>query len=173
MDHLAQWKAFSARIQSLARATELHTRLLSVEGADPYGRAKTLHVQLQAVRQRIVEFLAAFEDRMPRAAVSSMQTVLHALSPLLADDRTQDANKRQRLVVAAMLLLMTFEAELTYLLSDQQQAVHMRVERALVNALHAVACMKGFRSWFKDPEAGSKLRVSWIDLDLTEQVVPN
>ncbi|HLE64359.1 MAG: hypothetical protein A3F74_05925 [Betaproteobacteria bacterium RIFCSPLOWO2_12_FULL_62_58] len=132
MFYLDQWEALSARITGLHRTGQLHVQCLQINSGDMFNRAVQLREQCEAVLVELRRFRETYASLLPLAALRCIDDFINRNAELITN---KDANRpsRQEQVWAALVLLSTLEAELTFLLSDTQERVRTRSERAFAH----------------------------------------
>jgi hypothetical protein len=124
-----QWSAISARIRGLINAAHLHARFLSHGSEDSFRRVQVLGEQSQSVFESVRRFRNDFTGSLSPAA--SLCT-----DNFLEQSRTFDAAKtasgasREHIVQKALILLAAFQSEMGFILSDIQDSIRARSERA-------------------------------------------
>lgn len=127
MHYIDQWKALSARIRGLAEAVEYDHRFFS---KDNTGNWRFLRPQASEIVDALEGLKATLEHAGPVTAVSALEHVL-GLSPIKAirtESETGDVGVQN--VRSCLVALRAFETEMTFLLSDTQQSMRTRSERA-------------------------------------------
>ena len=99
---------------------------------DTYGRAKYLRSQAGGIIAALGAFRDAYRSALPEATIKAIEAVIAATDPIVrSDEGTTDT--RQEQTWAALVLLATFETELSFLLTDAQEHVRSRTERAFAH----------------------------------------
>lgn len=155
MSYSETWAPLAARIRGLTEAGKLHAQYLSVRSSDSYGRAKRLRAQAGL----LLDALKAFHDRYQRAlppdATKALKDFIDSTETLIrSDEGTTDSKQEQ--AWAALVMLSAFETEMSFLLSDGQERVRSRTERALVHLQRLIvvdpAVRDRWQSAFKEGE---------------------
>ena len=127
MHYTDQWKALSARIRGLAEAAEFDHRLF---GNNTTGNWRFLGLQAGEVVDALTELKTPLEHAGHATAVSAVGRVL-SLDQIAGVRAPSDMSIAQEQNVRSCLVaLRAFEAEMTFLLSDTQQDMRTRSERA-------------------------------------------
>lgn len=137
MTHLDQWKALSSRIRGLMQAGQLHAQYLAVRSSDSYGRAKRLREQSERVVTSLRSFRESFYQSLPVPAVNAIDDFV-AKTGALVTDTPGTADLLQERVWAALVQLAAFETEMSFLLSDVQEVIRARSERAFAHLQRSI-----------------------------------
>lgn len=137
MTYLDQWKALSSRIRGLMEAGQLHAQYLTVRASDSYGRAKRLREQSERVVTALRSFRESFHELLPVPAVNALDDFV-AKTGVLVNDTTGTADLLQERVWAALVQLAAFETEMSFLLSDVQESIRARSERAFAHLQRSI-----------------------------------
>jgi hypothetical protein len=149
MTYLDQWKALSSRIRGLMEAGHLHAQYLAVRSSDSYGRAKRLREQGERVLVALRAFRDSFHQVLPPPAVTAIDDFVARTSTLI-NDTTGTADLLQERVWAALVLLAAFETEISFLLSDVQESIRARSERAFSHLQRSIVVDEDVRAkWQK------------------------
>ena len=144
MFYADQWKAISSRILGLMKAGQLHAQFLAVRSSDTYSRAKRLREHCVAVLTAIRHFRDQFQLSLPSNALACIDEFIRK-----ADELTRDANGGpdafQERVWAALVVLAAFETEISFLLSDAQESIRARSERAFAHLQRLIVVDSTFR----------------------------
>lgn len=133
MNQIDEWNAVSSRIRGLVRAGLLYAQFLAGSTDDSHGIGREL-CQRSAV---IVQAVNEFRDRH---AVSLSQPSLDAIRRF-ADQTEKLAGKRgcsspsstREAAKTLMVRLSVFESEMSFLLTDLQEVIRARSERAFTH----------------------------------------
>lgn len=148
MTYADQWNALSSRIRGLMQAGELHARFLAVRSSDNHGRAKRLREQSESVVSALEAFRDRFRHALPPAALASIDDFTQKFGPLIRNASGSADSLKER-VWAALVLLAAFETEMSYALSDMQEVIHTRSERAFVHLQRLIVADREFREKWK------------------------
>ena len=131
MTYPLQWQALAARIRGLAQAGELHARFLAIQNTDSYSRYRRLNTYCRSVVADLRSFEIAFREVLPPAATSALTSFLNDLGKLIEGEmgRTME----NQLLQHALVVLVALEAEISYLLTDAQEAIRSRSEVAFLH----------------------------------------
>jgi hypothetical protein len=129
MSYRDDWMSLSSRIGGLKQAGELHARFLAVRASDGYGRSALLREQCEAVLAALEAFRTQHDAFLPNAVKTSIDGFVAARGPLIRDT-SGGSDSREERVWTALVMLSAFEAEVTFLLSDTQQTLRSRADRA-------------------------------------------
>jgi hypothetical protein len=126
-----EWKALSNRIRGLTEALHLHAAILTVNANDTFSVARKLLEHIWKIGYSLRAFKDTFGDTLPHQAQEAIGTILSQIPEFSAGmpvSETSDA-RRER-VWASVIMLSAFEAEMTFALSGNQEAILARSERA-------------------------------------------
>lgn len=132
MSYYQAWLPLAARIRGLTEAAKLHAQYLAVRSNDSYGRAKHLRSQAGAILAALGAFRDAYRAALPEATIRAIEAVIAATDPMIRSEEGT-ADTRQEQTWAALVLLATFETELSFLLTDAQDQMRSRTERAFAH----------------------------------------
>lgn len=149
MTYRDQWEPLAARIRGLMQAGELHARFLSVRANDQFARRRRLHEQSKRTLTELQSFKTAFQRSLPPAALATIENFVQDVTPLIeATDGTNDA--KQERVWAILVLLGAFETEMTFLLSDMQEVIRAKSERAFSHLQRLIVAAPIIREQWQD-----------------------
>ena len=149
MTYLDQWRALSSRIRGLMEAGHLHAQYLAVRSSDSYGRGKRLREQGERVLAALRTFRESFHQVLPPPAVTAIDDFITRTS-ILINDTTGTPDSLQERVWAALVLLAAFETEMSFLLSDVQESIRARSERAFSHLQRSIVADEDVRAkWSK------------------------
>jgi hypothetical protein len=146
---LDQWQALSHRIRAFTQAGQ---QLFQFD--DSYGTIRRFGEHGLKILIALEHFRDAFRHSLPQAAVDAIDNCvskdadISVRKLLQSTDSTSDLKKHQ--VWAALAMLMNFEIEMTYILSDAQVAIRVRVERALLHLKRLIVVDAAIREQWKD-----------------------
>jgi hypothetical protein len=146
MLHTSEWKALSSRIQGLMQAGELHARFLMINSSDTYGRARRLREHCEGSLKALELYAESHKDRIPAFVVGRIKEFVGNHRTLFSDASGTSDSLDQR-VWAALVLLGGLESEISFALSDIQEEIRARSERAFVHLQRSIVA---------DPEVHSK-----------------
>jgi hypothetical protein len=149
MTYAERWKPLSGRIRGLMQAGELHARFLGIRSADSYGRAKRLRQQCEAILDALIAYDRAYDKSLPPAAAACIKEFNDKYGGLIRD-ASGTADLADERVWAALVLLGGLETELSFILSDTQEMIHVRSERAFAHLQRSIVADPEFRTkWQK------------------------
>jgi hypothetical protein len=148
MTYLDQWKALSSRIRGLMEAGHLHAQYLAVRSSDTYGRGKRLREQGERILAALRAFRDSFQQVLPPPAVTAIDDFVGRTSTLI-NDTTGTPDSLQERVWAALVLLAAFETEMSFLLSDVQESIRARSERAFSHLQRSIVVDEDVRAKWK------------------------
>ncbi|MBI5439960.1 MAG: hypothetical protein HY900_01980 [Deltaproteobacteria bacterium] len=144
MTYSDQWRALSSRIRGLMKAGQLHASYLSIRASDGHGRAKRLREQCESVLSGLLLFRDHFRNALPPPALEAIHDFLERTGALIRDG-SGPPNALEERVWAALVLLAAFETELSFILSDAQEAIRARSERAFAHLQRLIVVDPAFR----------------------------
>lgn len=149
MNYTDQWKALSGRIHGLVQAGALYAQYLRVRSSDSYGSSKRLREQSKDVLTEILSLQAGFCESLPLAAIAAIDKFVTTTGKLITD--TSDfGDAAQEQVWAFLVALAAFDAELSFLLSDTQESIRTRSERAFHHLQRSIVADEDFRRKWKN-----------------------
>jgi len=155
MTYADQWRALASRIRGLAQAGHLHAQFLAVRSSDAYRRGQWLHEQGESILVAIQAFRAAFAKSLPPAALSAIDRFVAQSGSVLTVKRDGTRDEMQERESAAVVLLAALETEMSFLLSDVQESIRARSERAFVHLQRSLIVDMTLRDrWLTAFEAG-------------------
>jgi hypothetical protein len=155
MTYADQWRALSSRIRGLMQAGQLHAHYLAVRRSDPYGRGRRLHEQSESILTALQSFRAAFGKWLPPPALAAVDDFVARNGNLITRKVSGTPDELEERVWAALVLLAAFETEMSFLLSDVQESIRVRSERAFSHLLRSLVVDATLRDkWLTALEAG-------------------
>jgi len=155
MTYADQWRALSSRIRGLMEAGQLHAHYLAVRSSDPYGRGRRLHEQCESILAAMQSFRAAFGKSLPPSALTAIDDFVTRHGNLITRKVSCTPDELQERVWAALVLLAAFETEVSFLLSDIQESILARSERAFFHLKRSIVVDTTARDkWLKAFESG-------------------
>jgi hypothetical protein len=148
MVYADQWRALSTRIRGLMRAGELHARFLGIRSSDAHARGRQLRAQCEGILTALASFRTVYKDSLPTTAAGCVVDFIDAHGGLIRDT-TGTADSLSERTWAALVLLGAFETEMSFILSDHQEIIRVRSERAFAHLQRSIVA---------DPEFGEKWR---------------
>jgi hypothetical protein len=127
MTYVDEWRALSARIQSLIKASEIHAQHMQVNSGDPYGRSRRLIEHANSTLDAVDRFSDRHQRLLPIPVLGSLKKLLEQALPLVKDT---SGSGRDDKATTAILLLGLFESEISLLLNDGRALIQSRCERA-------------------------------------------
>ena len=131
MQYQNEWKALSNRIRGLTEALHLHAAILAVNSNDSFSVSGKLLEHIWKIGRALRAFKDTFGYTLPRQALEAIGTILSQTPEFTAGmPVSETSDMRRERVWASVVMLSAFEAEMTFALSDNQEAVLARSERA-------------------------------------------
>ena len=149
MTYTDQWKALSSRIRGLMQAGQLHAHFLAIQSSDNFGRGKRLREQCESVLNDLKIFRDHFQHALPSAALSAINQFVADNTDVICDTGGTQAALRER-VWAALVLLGAFETEMSFILSDVQESIRARSERAFAHLQRSIVADSAIREKWKN-----------------------
>ena len=148
MTYLDQWKALSARIRGLVQAGQLHANYLAIRSSDAFGRDKYLRAQCSTILTAFSAFRKSFQHSLSPIALTSLDNFITNTGPLI-EETGGSPDIRQERVWAVLVQLAAFDTEMSFLLSDVQQHIRSRAERAFAHLQRVIVVDQEFREKWK------------------------
>src|SRR5271168_1886744 len=145
MTYLDQWKPLASRIRGLMRAGQLNTDYLAVRSSDSFGRAKRLREQSASILTALEAFRDRFRQSLPPAALAALVDFVSQNSPLIRNS-IDTPDLREESAWAALVMLAALETEISFLLSDVQQSIRSRSERAFAHLQRSIVADPDIRT---------------------------
>ena len=127
MTYLDEWRALSARLKSLAAASQTHAQHMAVNTGDPFARARRLLEHAKSALDAVAEFAGRHGSALPERARRAIERVLEQARPLVQE---VSGTMRNDAASASILLIELFESEMSHLLADSRAVIVGRCERA-------------------------------------------
>ena len=137
MTFLDQWKALAGRIRGLMQAGQLHADYLAIRSSDSFGRAKRLREQSASVLTALEAFRDRFRQSLPPEALTALENFVSQNSSLIRST-IDSPDLREESAWAALVMLAALETEISFLLSDVQQSIRARSERAFAHLQRSI-----------------------------------
>ncbi len=154
MTYIDQWRALSSRIRGLMEAGHLHVQYLTVRSQDSYGTGKQLREQAERILTALCSFRDSFQLMLPPLAITIIDEFIARTNPLITDTSGIFESRQDR-GWAALVLLAAFETEMSFLLSDVQESIRSRSERAFSHLQRSIIVDEDLREkWNKAFESG-------------------
>lgn len=131
MSYLEQWRAISARIEGTGRAADLFLRM---DGQESHKSYREIGIACQNTLALIQKLVADYDTSLPLVAkerIGEFMTEKRLAMFQAAQDWTHGRS--------AVVMLLSLKAELDHLLSDQQEHIRSRAERAFLHLQRVLA----------------------------------
>jgi hypothetical protein len=148
VSYLDEWRALSSRIHGIVKSGDLHARFLAINSSDTYGRSKRLREHCAKALLTLEKFAHSNGGQVPASVVQAVNNFIGRHKTLFTDESGTSDSIDQR-VWAALVLLGGIESEISFLLSDTQEAIRNRAERAFAHLQRSIVA---------DPD----MRAKWI-----------
>jgi hypothetical protein len=139
-----EWSALSTRIKSLVEAARMQAAFLSINKADSYATSDILRNKVGAILADALEFSSRFDARLSDRARASVARAQPAIARLTSNETTSRDSTQQQ-AWAALMLLAAFESEMSFFMTDVQEAVRLRSERAFAHLQRCIVVDADFR----------------------------
>jgi hypothetical protein len=147
MTYLDGWKAISSWIHDLKGAGFV------IGGSDSFGMAKHLSQQCRDIFTELERFRKQFDGSLPPAAVAAIDGFLAKHAALFKNPQTTSGMIKDQ-ARTALVFLSSFNAQATYLLSNTQEELRSRVDRAFLHLQRLIVV---------DPDTREKWRRAFDD----------
>jgi hypothetical protein len=149
-----EWTALSTRIKSLVEAARMQAAFLSINKADSYATCEILRSQVRTNLAAALDFSSRFDARLSDSARASVVQAQPAIARLTSNETTsRDVIQQQ--AWAGLMLLATFESEMSFFMTDMQDALRLRSERAFAHLQRLIVVDADFRrKWVRAFNAG-------------------
>jgi hypothetical protein len=149
-----QWNALSIRIKSLLEAARIQAAFLGVNRSDAYSTSVVLRTHVGTILADTLEFSSRFQSSLPERARVSVDRAKPELIRLTSNETTT-RDMIQQQAWAALVLLATFESEMSYIMADVQDALRLRSERAFTHLQRLIVVDGDFRrKWIQAFNSG-------------------
>ena len=145
MIYLDQWRALSSRIRGLMEAGHLHVQYLAVQSSDSHGRSRRLREHCESILEALEAFRESFRQVLPPSAVTAIDNFLVRTGTLTRDTSGGPPDALRERVWAALVSLVAFETEMSFLLSDVQVSIRTRSERAFSHLQRSIVADESIR----------------------------
>lgn len=135
------WLAISGRIRGLVQAADLQAQFMLSDRNDGNGVEKYIGKLCNNIFNDIEKYSADYNGELPTEIEQAISSFIAKWCSLFAEARSNASKAR-----AAIVLLAALEAEITYLLSDQQAKIQSRTERAFLHLQRSLAADEQQRS---------------------------
>jgi hypothetical protein len=148
------WQAISYRIKSLLQAGQFHLQGQAIRASDSYGGRKQLLDQTADIYSELESFFKCFEQNTPARARVALDRFINNCRSLFTATGGDAGLQHQRLN-ATLTMLAALDSELTFLLSDRQENIRRRSERAFTHLQRLIVADPDVREkWQKAFEKG-------------------
>lgn len=136
------------------QAGQLHAQFLAIRSSDTYGVGKHLREQCEEVLSALNVFRDRFRHELSSTALASIENHVASIGGLIGDTGGGTGAKQER-VWAVLVRLSAFETEMSFILSDAQETIRTRSERAFSHLQRLIVADPAFRdSWNRAFEEG-------------------
>lgn len=142
MSYLQEWRTISARIDGVRDAAHLLSQFLMSNIAEVYGASRELGRGCADVLDLIRKFANDHADVLPRPVSDRIAAYIADGRPAVFDAARTDLNATK----SAIVMLLTLRAELEHMLTDQQEHIRSRTERAFLHLQRVLAVDPNIRS---------------------------
>lgn len=142
MHHLSEWSAISNHIRSLGKAAEIHARFTAIQNSDSFGRINRIGDDCLKILDRLKTFRNQHSGSLPPAVLSRIDNFISIEEPILGS-----TSKGGRPIIHAVLVLTVLEADISYLLNDQQQELRSTAELAFAHLQRTLVPLVVLSRW--------------------------
>jgi hypothetical protein len=135
MSYVDQWNAIAARIRSLRSAADLYAQFRIAREEDGHGIDASLKIHCQNILQLLKTFHNSFHAILPPDAKTALEWFISGNPSSPASVISSAFGFR----MDGPVLLTAFEAEMSFLLSDVQEVIRARSERAFLHLQRLLA----------------------------------
>lgn len=136
------------------QAGQLHAQFLAVRSSDAYGAGKHLGEQIKEVLLALSVFRDRFQHELSSTALASIENLVASTGSVISDTSGGPGAKQER-VWAVLVRLSAFETEMSFILSDAQETIRTRSERAFSHLQRLIVADPAFRDkWNRAFEEG-------------------
>lgn len=147
MNYSDQWRVLSSRIRGLMEGGKLYAQYLAVRPSDSYRSGMRLGEEAKDILEALRAFGEQFDPMLPPSAKSALDDFLRSNSAtLIAHITPEPPNALQEGVLAALVAFAAFETKLSFLLSDVQESLRSRAERAFSHLQRSIVVDEDFRA---------------------------
>lgn len=140
-----EWVALTRRIQSLVQAANVYAQFLHSNSKDPEHGGKELRQQARCAYQELASFKNSYSHRLPDLATQALERWLEQHSTLFSSERGSAEQFFQDDLKAMLPMLAAIESEVTFHLSDRQEALRLRSERAFSHLQRSIVADEAIR----------------------------
>lgn len=133
MSYQEDWQAISCRIKSLIQAGQFHLQSRPPRDIDTNGARKCLLKQSADVYCELETYFGSFEKNAPARVCVVLDRFINDSRSIFYPVAEGDAGLQYNRLSAAVTILAALESELTFLLSDRQENIRRRSERAFTH----------------------------------------
>lgn len=127
----------------------MQAAFLSINKADSYATCEILRSQVDANLAAGLDFSSRFDARLSDSARASVARAQPAIARLTSNETTsRDVIQQQ--AWAGLLLLATYESEMSFFMTDMQDALRLRSERAFAHLQRLIVVDADFRQMGPD-----------------------
>jgi hypothetical protein len=135
MSYVEQWNAIAARIRSLGRVAELYAQFMIVRNEDGFSVGRALVDQSRSILDTLKNFRQSFHATLPPDAKACLDRFINERENVIRSEDWRVGND----VKIGPVLLTAFEVEMSFLLSDTQEVIRARSERAFLHLQRLLA----------------------------------
>jgi hypothetical protein len=150
MTYSEQWKAISSRIRGLMQAGQMHAQYLATKGSDFFSSYRDLQEQCKNILSAIQSFQEQFHQLLSPLAIDAINQFVSNNNNLITSGVGTPINKQQERLWATLVKLATFETEISFILSDVQESIRVRSERAFSHLQRTIIVDEEFRNKWQE-----------------------
>jgi hypothetical protein len=128
------WSAISARIKGITDAAAVLAQFLQIHSGDSYGVQKAIGDECAKALDSLLDFARRFEAVLPTTAHQRITEFYRDRQTLF-----EGAKKEGDMARAAVVLLSALRSELSFMLTDEQELIRSKTERAFLHLQRMLA----------------------------------
>lgn len=145
----AEWKAISAHIHALKEAAELQAAYLAVNTRDTFETSEYLKGKAGSILTDVTDLSKRYSNRLPPGADQAIEHLIRENFEHNQREAVQREESKER-CWASIIRLVAFEAEMTFLMSDREDEIRVRSDRAFAHLQRSIVADADFRKKWQD-----------------------
>lgn len=145
MIYIEGWGAIVSRIHGLTEAGRLWMNSLAIQKTEAFGGSARLLDQYRSICSALGKFNSQFSEILPLHARTCLVEFLSDAALAFDGQVSMTAALRQEMALSALVTLASFESEMSFLLSEAEQAIRARSERAFAHLQQLIVVDEEFR----------------------------
>lgn len=146
MSYQREWRTIYAKIEGIRVSAELWARFKQASYADSYGSYKEIGKACHSAAQDILGLAAKYEASLP-------VPVRERIEEFFTDQRRNlidEAKSELKAATSALIMLLALRAEIEFLLTDEQEQIRSKTERAFLHLQRLLAVDSDAQSKWSD-----------------------